>query len=729
MSRPAPAPASTSAAAAAGLAALRESGPLWWRHWDHAAIEQACTCAPLRALADEPELAYWRGLAAFMREDAQALAYLEQAYLGHIAKGDATAATVVAHAALVICQLDSGAMDGGSAWHARVDSIPHTSPHADTLDALSGLWLRMGVLVDVTTGTAATPSTTLAATWLQAQLMPLRAELSPDERLIAALVLIEYHFAAQRFEQFDLLANLVENPAQFDAASPLLRARWVHIYGYAHYQAGNHATAEKAWFRALAITEKFNIGGLHLLTTLALAKLLLDRGRIDQAEILIGALRPQWGGGRTTQLIQLQQLRARVQLLRGQPVKALATLEEALRLGDQAATTSSEHASCLTDQAQVFIALDREHDALALLARLAQDHSGRDAQVYGCLHALLKAWLHHHDHPVASTRALELGLQLAQQARYTMFFRLLPPLAAALCALALQRGVEPRFVDEVIRSRKLPAPAEAGARWPWPLWLRMLGGFELHRDGAVLPATGKPQQKPLELLRLIACERHLSIGTQVALQALWPQADEAAAHKSLEMAVLRLRRLLGDATLLVMGDGKVGLDASRASSDVQQRRAWIERIEALAMRPAGHGADAASGDECRELCRELLQRVLELSAGELLPGAPDAPWLEAERQRARQDTVRAALATANVLERSPGHIDHAERELLEAALRIEPLAEALVRRLMQAHARAGQRGDALRVFEAYRQQMNSRGAPLGTQLEAHWRALLSAGQG
>ena len=139
MSRPAPAPASTSAAAAAALAALRESGPLWWRHWDHAAIEQACTCAPLRALADEPELAYWRGLAAFMREDAQALAYLEQAYLGHIAKGDATAATVVAHAALVICQLDSGAMDGGSAWHARVDSSPHTSPPADTLDALSGL--------------------------------------------------------------------------------------------------------------------------------------------------------------------------------------------------------------------------------------------------------------------------------------------------------------------------------------------------------------------------------------------------------------------------------------------------------------------------------------------------------------------------------------------------------------------------------------------------------------
>ncbi len=85
--------------------------------------------------------------------------------------------------------------------------------------------------------------------------------------------------------------------------------------------------------------------------------------------------------------------------------------------------------------------------------------------------------------------------------------------------------------------------------------------------------------------------------------------------------------------------------------------------------------------------------------------------------------MRSALAAATVLERLQA--GPAERELLETALRIEPLAEALVRRLMQAHERAGQRGDALRVFENYRQQLLARGARPGEHIEAQWRALLA----
>jgi DNA-binding SARP family transcriptional activator len=80
------------------------------------------------------------------------------------------------------------------------------------------------------------------------------------------------------------------------------------------------------------------------------------------------------------------------------------------------------------------------------------------------------------------------------------------------------------------------------------------------------------------------------------------------------------------------------------------------------------------------------------------------------------------MAAATVMERL--QMGPAERELLESALRIEPLAESLVRRLMHAHDRGGQRGDALRVFEGYRQQLKGLGATPGEQIEAQWRALL-----
>jgi len=161
------------------------------------------------------------------------------------------------------------------------------------------------------------------------------------------------------------------------------------------------------------------------------------------------------------------------------------------------------------------------------------------------------------------------------------------------------------------------------------------------------------------------------------------------------------------------------LDATRTSSDLLQRRRLIEQVESLAMRSSGHDAGGITQTECLAL----VERVVAFSRGDLLPGLAPAPWLEAERQRCHDDTARAALAAATVMERL--QVGPAERELLETALRTEPLAESLVRRLMHAHERAGQRGDALRVFESYRQRLQARGAKAGERIEAQWRALLA----
>ena len=687
-----------------------------WRQWDATALSQACDARGALEPGNPAELAYWRAMADFMVEGADALTWLDRAWHGFGAAGRGQQAAVAANAALVLCLLDSGAMSRLDEWHARVEAglrveVSEPPPH---------LWLRLGVLARVSLGKVDSEDAARAAADLLNDLQPLQAVLSPHERLLVALVLIEYAFAVGRFDQIDYLANLVEHPALFDAATPALRARWVCTQGFALYHVGRLERAEKAWRRALSMALDAGPGGLlGLKLTIALARLLLDRGRVDEADRVIQDVDPRWGGGRTLQLVELQQTRARVQLLRDQPAGALATLDEADRLAAAAGLSQSENGGRLTDRAQIYIALDRADDAQAVLARMAAEQNGRDAQVASCLQHLLRAWMNRFADPAASRKDLAQGLSLAQAARYTMFFRLLPDLAASVCALALRAGAAPQFVDEVIRSRQLPAPPDADGRWPWPLWLVLLGSFNLHRDGKQEPGSPKTQQKPLELLRLLACARNLSLGTQAVTAALWPDADDAAARKSLEMAVLRLRRLLGDATLLRVSDGRVALDAERASSDVQQRRRLIEQIESLAMRSSGHDADLTLQAECLAL----MERVIALSRGEVLPGLAPAPWLEAERKQVRDDTVRAALAAATVMERL--QVGPAERELLETALRIEPLAETLVRRLMHAHERAGQRGDALRVFEGYLQLLQGRGAKPGEQLQAQWRALLA----
>jgi DNA-binding SARP family transcriptional activator len=687
-----------------------------WRQWDAVALSQACVARGALQPSDDPELAYWRAMADFIVEGADALTWLDRAWRGFRASGRGEQAAVVANAALVLCLLDSGAMSQLDEWHLRVEA----GTPADVGVPLSNLWWRLGLLARVSLGKADSEGAAQAAAGLLNDLQPLKADLSTHERLLVAMVLIEYDFAVTRFDQIDYLANLVEHPALFDLAPPALRARWVCTHGFALYHVGDHERAERAWRRALPMAHEAGPGSLlGLKLTIALARLLLDRGRVEEADRVIKAVDPRWGGGRTLQLVELQQTRARVQLSRGQPAGALATLDEADRLAAEAGLSQSENGGRLTDRAQVYIALDRGDDAQAVFTRMAGEQSGRSGQVSISLQHLLRAWMNRVADPAGSRQDLAKGLAVAQAVRYTMFFRLLPGMAASVCALALRSDIAPQFVDEVIRSRQLPAPADADGRWPWPLWLVLLGGFEMRRDGKLEPSSPKTQQKPLELLRLLACARNLSVGAQAVTAALWPDADDAAARKSLEMAVLRLRRLLGDATLLRVSDGRVALDAERASSDVQQRRRLIEQIESLAMRSSGPDA----GHTLQAECLDLLERVISLSRGDLLPGLAPAPWLEAERKQCRDDTVRAALAAATAMERL--HVGPAERELLETALRIEPLAESLVRRLMHAHERAGQRGDALRVFEGYRQQLQDRGAKPGEQLDAQWRALMA----
>jgi hypothetical protein len=644
---------------------LAERGAAWWRAADAAAIEDTAAAVPEDQLPQWPRVARWRALAALLREDARALPLLERAHAGHFAQGDERAAALDAHIALVLCLTDVGAMDRVADWLQRAVPLGHAAlapPRGDPADASpdEALWIALGTLAAGVLGAAVREGDAAALAWVEAQLQPLGSRLSPDERLIAGQVLVDVHFARQHYERFDLLAAAVEAPEVFNAATPLMRSRWLYTLGYARYQVGNAARAEDAWRRALDIAAAHGLMQAQLMTSLAMLRLLLDRGRLDEAEAIELAVQPHWGAGRTMQLIQLQQMRARLLLLRDQPARALATLREALALADHAGLTAPERASCLTDLAQVQIALRRDDDAAALLQCLAAEQQGRDAEVYRCLQALWQAWrLRAADEP-ASRAQLADALQRAQQVRYTMFFRLLPPLAAGLCALALRWRIEPVFVTEVVRARGLPAPPDADAQWPWRLWLQLLGRFEWRLDGQPQQRAGKPQHKPLELLRLLACERTLALPAVTAADLLWPEADGAAGRKNLEMTVQRLRRLLGDDSLLLVHDGRVALDERRVSSDVAQRRALADRLEALAMAPPADDAPAAVPASA------LVVGIVALSGGPLLPDAPEVPWLAAARERCERDVRRTLRAVARLAERgAPGLPDHA---LLEAGL-------------------------------------------------------------
>jgi DNA-binding SARP family transcriptional activator len=720
------------AAVPAAVQALHARCQVHWAAWDATALRAACAAeggvlgskaghGGLNVSAAHPSLQaaiqQWLALASFMLEGADALAQLEDAFTASQQAGDDEAAMHVVQRAVVLCVLDPGAMQGVREWLARWQAFTLAGPLAGATD--TSLWRQLAPLAVVVLSGESNAVARGHASALQAGFRRLQEPWSANECLMAAQVLIEFQFIEQRYEAFDLIAMAVEGASLFEAAAPLMRARWHFTYGYSQHLTGRAAGADKAWTMALELAQQHQLRAETMKVSLALVKAHVKENRLDAAQALVDSVQTHWAAGRVAQLVQLLQQRARLHLLRGRAASALSLLEDALKTAEDADLVATEFAGCRIDLVQSLVALGRLEEAEHWQERNHHESGGREAHLDHCLLLMLRALGALEREPSASRKALAQALELAQQIRYTTFFMLLPATAGELCAWALRWQLSVPFVLEVIRARAIPAPADAGALWPWPVYVQLLGGFELRLQGAAPVQSGKAPQKPLELLRLLACQRRLALSVQVTMDALWPEAEVGAARKNFDATVHRLRPLLGDPNLLWVTDGTVGLDSARVASDVALRRDLIDRIEALSMARAREPAQAQAN---AKQCLALVARLAEFSRGELLPGAAPTPWLLAEQALARRDTVRAALAAAALPEHSPS--SEAECELLQAALLIEPLSQALALRLMQAHERRAQRSDALRVYEFHRQQVVSQGLTVGEAVQAQWHALM-----
>jgi LuxR family transcriptional regulator, maltose regulon positive regulatory protein len=277
---------------------------------------------------------------------------------------------------------------------------------------------------------------------------------------------------------------------------------------------------------------------------------------------------------------------------------------------------------------------------------------------------------------------------------------LYPPTLARVAARALELGVETDFARELVRRRGLLPPAGANAAWPWAFKLRLFGTEELQRDSLPDPAAApgaKAAQRPLELLHAVAAQAGAPLPVAAALQALWPEGDAADQRKAFDVALLRLRRQLGDDSLLRLEGGRLALDAQRCWSDVAALAQLLEQ-------PLPRGSAAALAKRA--------DAMLTLARGPLLPGL-DTPWAQLARERWRQ---RLALAWGDLFDALQPLDAAAALSRLEAAFDRDPSAAALARRLMRLHAAAGRLGEAARVYRlAGDVQAQAGGLPLAPE--------------
>jgi LuxR family transcriptional regulator, maltose regulon positive regulatory protein len=375
---------------------------------------------------------------------------------------------------------------------------------------------------------------------------------------------------------------------------------WGLVELYACWTQGRTTEAPQVLQRLLTTAGQCGIHGLDTFHRLLACDALLAAGRLDEAEALLAEARRHM---LPTQLTEVWHAGMQSAWLAGWRGDAQAMLKES-----RAAINAARAIRSPLCEAYGWIAQALAHrlrgsaaDVAATLATL-EPLAARagSAMVDFHLHDLRAWWSRTRGDAQAEAAALTQALPCAS--RHGM---LLPALGcdaalAETASAALAHGIDPDFVRGWIARRGLPPPAVADLApdWPHPVRIRLLGGFELVLDGVPLQFDGKVQKRPLELLQALAAHGPEPVPVTRLTDDVWPEQDGDAARKSFDVALHRLRKLLGEhAGVLRLEAGALHLDTVRIGCDLWDLRRLAElSAPALAARTA---AAAWARDQAR----------------------------------------------------------------------------------------------------------------------------------
>jgi DNA-binding SARP family transcriptional activator len=314
--------------------------------------------------------------------------------------------------------------------------------------------------------------------------------------------------------------------------------------------------------------------------------------------------------------------------------------------------------------------------------------------------------------PRAGSWALRRALEVGKPRSFTAFMLWRPEPLARLCSHALEAGIEPHYVAEIIRARglKFDASRSALADWPWPFRVYTLGRFRLLKGEKEVTFTGKGQRRPLELLKALIAYGGRQVTEERLAEALWPRIEGDSAHRSFTTTLHRLRKLLGEDRALVLAEGKLTLDGRYVWVDTWAFEQATARVDEL-LRGGTKRAEP-------EALAALAEPLLPLYTGQFLADEADAPWGLALRERLRSRFVRVVGEVGRYWR------EHAEPEraitLYERALEADDLSESFYRHLMLCYSELGRRAEAADVYSRCRKTLAAR---LGVEPSPETRAI------
>jgi DNA-binding SARP family transcriptional activator len=405
-------------------------------------------------------------------------------------------------------------------------------------------------------------------------------------------------------------------------------------------------------------------------------------------------------------------LKARLALATGDAESSLAHARLGLScIGTQA--PSAELGPVIIHVGMSELALGRLDEAIASFERDVELEPEPSVNADTRCHIHLTRALQHWRRGTRAEARAELvaGFAQARSIEFTQFFRLLPNVAAEVCNAALELDADSGFARRALTARSLPCPDAASPSWPWPLRVRVLGGFMIEHDGQPLQFGRKAPKRMLDLVRLIVALGGRLVDASRVAALLWPHAEAGDDRNALKTMLHRLRTLVG-AELLTLREGQVSFTTSAVWLDTWAFEQVCSRIDTVLM--AGR---ATSTVDDGELVRRRHQ-LLALYRGHAFGEGELPAWALPLRDRSRARFIRVVEALGRRLESTGSH--EAAIDLYRAALEQDNLAEELYQRLIECHLIRGEQAQALGAYRRCRELLS---IVLGLKPSARTQAL------
>jgi len=512
-------------------------------------------------------------------------------------------------------------------------------------------------------------------------------------RVMAASILFNYINWKTEGELAPELVARIEPVMANAEVTPLMQVWWRTHLSFWHYINGRYADSTTVMADARAIAERYGLEAYLFEIDHAEASALINKGDHAAAKALVDLMESRPSPTRRMQLPYFYYLRSMLEQRLGQTASAAQDAERAVALGRELDLPSLQMPHFLARLGHALAAAGDRDGAMRTMDEAIALASPFERRTFEQRREVLQIEIDLDAGEIqrASERLAPLLAEHRAREQF-VFLQNRPDLAARLANHALEHGIESEFVRKLIERNGLEAPPDAGPTWPFRLRIRTLGGFELSRDGAPVRFSGKTQQRPLDLLKLLVALGGKNVDTQQLMAALWPDADGAAAKTSFDTALFRLRKLLDVDNALVLTAGKLSLASSLAWTDVWAFDAACTAAERASEREASDASPARAA-----------RRLLDAYPGALL-GTEEEPWIAKPRDALRARFVRTLMRLGEQLEHAgdwPSAIDVYRR-----GLEADNLAESFYRGLMRSLAATGDQAEALNAFRRCRELLS-----------------------